>query len=117
MHRYSKIAQNVMGDLPSGKTIGDLSWGALRKTCLDGGPSHSFKWFMQHVYPEMPDVLEMSAAGSSGEVKNVATRGCIDTLGHHKSGGEVGLYPCHGSHGTQASWWREVVWHAACCIL
>ena len=101
MDEYAEIAHNVMGNLPKGNTIGDLSWGKLRKTCLNGGPSRPFKWYLENVYPEMTDVLSMSRTGSSGEIRNPKTGGCVDTMGHHSYGGQVGLYPCHGSHGTQ----------------
>jgi polypeptide N-acetylgalactosaminyltransferase len=101
MDKYAKIANNVMGDLPEGNTVGDLGWAKLRNTCLNGGPSHSFKWFLDNVYPEMMDVLAISRTGSSGQIKNPATDGCLDTMGRHSSLGEVGAYPCHGQHGTQ----------------
>jgi polypeptide N-acetylgalactosaminyltransferase len=66
MDGYAKIAHNVMGNLPDGNSIGDLSWAKLRTTCLNGGPSHTFKWFLDNVYPEMTDVLTISRMGSSG---------------------------------------------------
>ena len=100
LDEYSAIAHNVMGDLPNGKTIGDLSWGAkIRNTCINGSRSHSFAWYLKNVYPELTDVLGIAAY--NGEISNPHTQGCIDTLGNHKSGGEIGLYPCHHQHGTQ----------------
>lgn len=37
-----------------GNPIGDVSARkAIRETCLDGGPSHSFKWLLDNVYPEL----------------------------------------------------------------
>jgi len=101
MDDYAKVANNVMGNLPVGQTIGDLSWSKFKNTCLNGGPARPFKWFLDNVYPELTDVLTMSQTGSSGQIKNPHTGGCIDTMGHHSTGGEVGLYPCHGGHGTQ----------------
>eukprot|EP00040_Diaphanoeca_grandis_P036978 m.238828 g.238828 ORF g.238828 m.238828 type:complete len:615 (+) comp33730_c0_seq9:54-1898(+) len=100
LDEYAEIAHNVMGDLPKGKVIGDLSWGKkIRKTCLNGGPSHNFSWFLKNVYPEMTDVLGMSQY--TGEIRNPESHGCLDTLGHHTGGGFAGVYPCHGQHGTQ----------------
>ena len=85
----------------TGQTIGDLTWSKFKATCLNGGPAKPFKWFLENVYPELTDVLTMSQTGSTGQIKNPHTGGCIDTMGRHSTGGEVGLYPCHGAHGTQ----------------
>lgn len=79
-----------MGNLPKGKTVGDLSWGArIRNSCLNGGRSHPFSWFLKNVYPELTDVL--GAAQYNGEISNPQTGGCIDTLGNHNNGGVMGL--------------------------
>lgn len=100
LDQYSEIAHNVMGNLPKGKTVGDLGWGAkVRNHCLNGSRSHSFEWYLKNVYPELTDVL--GVAEYNGEISNAETRGCIDTLGNHNTGGVMGLYPCHHSHGTQ----------------
>eukprot|EP00041_Stephanoeca_diplocostata_P022508 m.538231 g.538231 ORF g.538231 m.538231 type:complete len:641 (-) comp22080_c0_seq5:548-2470(-) len=100
LDEYAYIANNVMGDLPPPMEIGNLSWGAnIRNHCLNGQRSHPFSWFLKNVYPEMTDV--MGIARETGEIKNAETHGCVDTLGNHNNGGTVGLYPCHGSHGTQ----------------
>ena len=46
-----------MGNLPKDKEIGDLSWGLnVKKTCLNGGPSHNFSWYLKNVYPEFTNV-------------------------------------------------------------
>jgi hypothetical protein len=57
MDEYAVIANNVMGNLPEGKSLGSLEWARLRQTCRNGGPSHSFKWLLTNVYPEFNDVL------------------------------------------------------------
>lgn len=99
LDEYARIAHNVMGDLPKGKEIGDLSWGQnIRAKCLNGGPSHNFSWFLKNVYPELTDVLGL--ARFTGDIENPLTKGCIDTLGS-SVGGHIGAYPCHGKHGTQ----------------
>eukprot|EP00039_Didymoeca_costata_P027175 m.17652 g.17652 ORF g.17652 m.17652 type:complete len:670 (+) comp6074_c0_seq2:97-2106(+) len=102
MDEYATIVNNVMGNLPDGKTLGNLSWGSeIRKTCLNGGPARPFSWFMKEIYPEMTDILGIAATSSSGAIKNTEIGGCLDTMGHHASGGVIGLYSCHGAHGTQ----------------
>lgn len=55
-----------------------------------------FKWYLEHVYPELrvPDSQDM-AFGS------IQQKGqCIDTLGHSMNG-IIGLYSCHNAGGNQ----------------
>lgn len=100
LDEYAEVAHHVMGNLPKGKTVGDLSWGSrIRNSCLNGSRSHPFSWYLKNVYPELTDVL--TSGLYNGEISNPETLGCLDTLGHHNSGGAVGIYPCHHKHGTQ----------------
>jgi polypeptide N-acetylgalactosaminyltransferase len=76
------------------KECGDLE---ERKRLRQRLHCKTFGWYLHHIYPdlEVPDdsVLEF------GEVKQGPL--CLDTLGH-MSGGDVGLYHCHGEAGNQA---------------
>ncbi|KAF0296662.1 Polypeptide N-acetylgalactosaminyltransferase 2 [Amphibalanus amphitrite] len=57
---------------------------------------HSFRWFLENVYPELkvPDAGDM-AFGSIQQGHM-----CVDTLGHIVNG-TVGLYSCHNGGGNQ----------------
>lgn len=67
---------------------------------------HSFKWYIDNIYPEL---FVPGDAVASGEIRNLGPAGdssslkmCIDSPTHksdmHK---EVGLYPCHKQGGNQ----------------
>ncbi|XP_048754364.2 polypeptide N-acetylgalactosaminyltransferase 13-like isoform X2 [Ostrea edulis] len=66
---------------------------ALRKNLK----CHSFKWYLENVYPESQMPVEYHALG---EIRNKATGQCIDSMGR-KSGEKVGLVQCHGMGGNQ----------------
>jgi len=74
--------------------IGDLT---SRKDLRDRLQCKSFRWYLETVYPESQMPLDYYYLG---EIKNVGTHNCMDTMGR-KSGEEVGLSYCHGLGGNQ----------------
>merc|ERR1712241_599144 len=75
--------------------IGDLT---SRKNLRNNLKCKSFRWYLENVYPESQMPLDYYYLG---EIKNVGTHNCMDTMGR-KSGEEVGLSYCHGMGGNQA---------------
>ncbi|BFY99016.1 hypothetical protein BsWGS_02055 [Bradybaena similaris] len=57
----------------------------------------SFRWYLEHVYPESQLPIDYH---SLGEIRNKATGLCLDTMGR-KNGENVGLERCHGQGGNQ----------------
>lgn len=57
----------------------------------------SFRWYLQHIYPESPMPLEYY---SLGEIRNVHSNMCLDTYGR-KSGENAAISVCHGLGGNQ----------------
>ncbi|CAG9824567.1 unnamed protein product [Phaedon cochleariae] len=57
----------------------------------------SFRWYLEHVYPESQMPLEYYYLG---DVRNVETRNCLDTMGR-KSGENLGMTYCHNLGGNQ----------------
>ncbi|CAG7722498.1 unnamed protein product, partial [Allacma fusca] len=89
---YFRKIGNDLGD------YGDISPRiALRKRLK----CKSFKWYIQHVYPEIfiPD-----KGYAFGEIRNVGLGGnmCLDSTMDIKNVNPVGLYLCHGQGGNQA---------------
>jgi len=74
--------------------IGDLS---SRRGLRDKLQCKSFRWYLETIYPESQMPLDYYYLG---EIKNVGTHNCMDTMGR-KSGEEVGLSYCHGLGGNQ----------------
>jgi len=74
--------------------IGDLS---PRKTLREDLKCKSFRWYLEHVYPESQMPLDYFFLG---EMRNDASHNCLDTMGR-KSGEEVGMSYCHGLGGNQ----------------
>ncbi len=56
---------------------------------------------MKNVYPELFVPNDKDMVVHQGEVRNPQLKACFDTLGATHQGTKVGLYPCHGHHGTQ----------------
>ncbi|KAK4301307.1 hypothetical protein Pmani_026542 [Petrolisthes manimaculis] len=57
----------------------------------------SFRWFLENIYPESQMPLDYYYLG---EIRNVETQSCLDTLGR-KSGENLGTSYCHGLGGNQ----------------
>ncbi|XP_069980712.1 polypeptide N-acetylgalactosaminyltransferase 5 isoform X1 [Penaeus vannamei] len=57
----------------------------------------SFRWFLENIYPESQMPLDYYYLG---EIRNVDTQSCLDTLGR-KSGENLGTSYCHGLGGNQ----------------
>lgn len=74
--------------------IGDLS---PRKALREDLKCKTFRWYLEHVYPESQMPLDYYFLG---EMRNDASHNCLDTMGR-KSGEEVGMSYCHGLGGNQ----------------
>ncbi|EEB13944.1 UDP-GalNAc:polypeptide N-acetylgalactosaminyltransferase, putative [Pediculus humanus corporis] len=57
----------------------------------------SFRWYLTNIYPESTMPLDYYFLG---DIKNVETEQCLDTMGR-KSGENVGMSYCHGYGGNQ----------------
>ncbi|KAL0120239.1 hypothetical protein PUN28_008120 [Cardiocondyla obscurior] len=57
----------------------------------------SFRWYLENIYPESPMPLDYYYLG---DVKNVETQTCLDTMGR-RTGDNVGISYCHGLGGNQ----------------
>jgi polypeptide N-acetylgalactosaminyltransferase len=75
-----------------GKDYGDVS---SRREIRKRLNCHDFKWFLDNVYPE--NFVFDENVHSYGEIRNVQTSLCMDTLGKDDNGVfELGVYSCHG---------------------
>jgi len=74
--------------------IGDLK---PRKDLRQELQCKTFRWYLEHVYPESQMPLDYFFLG---EMRNDASHNCLDTMGR-KSGEEVGMSYCHGLGGNQ----------------
>lgn len=57
----------------------------------------SFRWYLENIYPESPMPLDYYYLG---DVQNVDTQTCLDTMGR-RTGENVGISYCHGLGGNQ----------------
>uniref|UniRef100_A0A146LCQ1 Polypeptide N-acetylgalactosaminyltransferase n=1 Tax=Lygus hesperus TaxID=30085 RepID=A0A146LCQ1_LYGHE len=74
--------------------VGDVS---ERKALRERLKCKSFRWYLEHVYPESHMPLDYYYLG---EVRNVESQNCLDTLGR-KSNENVGMGYCHNLGGNQ----------------
>eukprot|EP00053_Salpingoeca_punica_P018111 m.176300 g.176300 ORF g.176300 m.176300 type:complete len:585 (-) comp17363_c1_seq1:321-2075(-) len=98
MDEFKDIVHRVMPPLPKTMSLGDVSHMMnIRKKFQ----CKSFKWYLENVYPEMFVPYDANFIVASGELRNPELNACLDTLGAKFAGSDVGVYPCHHSHGTQ----------------
>ncbi|XP_013383815.1 polypeptide N-acetylgalactosaminyltransferase 1 [Lingula anatina] len=74
--------------------VGDVT---ERKQLRERLKCKSFRWYLEHIYPESQMPLDYY---SLGEIRNKQTGQCIDTMGR-KAGEKVGVVSCHGMGGNQ----------------
>ncbi|XP_014289859.1 polypeptide N-acetylgalactosaminyltransferase 5 isoform X1 [Halyomorpha halys] len=74
--------------------VGDVS---ERKALREKLKCKSFRWYLENIYPESQMPLDYYYLG---EVKNLESQNCLDTLGR-KSSENLGMSYCHGLGGNQ----------------
>ncbi|KAL3832393.1 hypothetical protein ACJMK2_024040 [Sinanodonta woodiana] len=93
MDEYKRLFYMHRQDLLE-KDYGDVS---ERKALRESLKCHSFKWYLDNVYPEKFILDENVHAW--GMVRNPASNLCLDTLGKDdKTIFDVGLFSCQGGH-------------------
>ncbi|XP_055921703.1 polypeptide N-acetylgalactosaminyltransferase 5 isoform X1 [Eupeodes corollae] len=75
-------------------SAGDVS---ERKALRERLKCKSFKWYLEHVYPESLMPLDYYYLG---EIRNAETETCLDTMGR-KYNENIGISYCHGLGGNQ----------------
>ncbi|XP_049824738.1 polypeptide N-acetylgalactosaminyltransferase 5 isoform X2 [Aethina tumida] len=74
--------------------VGDVT---ARKELREKLKCKNFRWYLENVYPESQMPLEYYYLG---DIRNMATRNCLDTMGR-KSGENLGMTYCHNLGGNQ----------------
>jgi len=76
----------------------------------------SFKWYLQNIIPEL-EIPDKYPYGR-GDVKNLGTNSCLDTLAQNNQGGVPGLYPCHKMGTNQFFIFTKKfeIWHDSLCL-
>ena len=103
MDEYKEIVFDLMA--PAGEfDLGPLEYMRDLRTRMQCKP---FKWLLDNVYPELFVPFNQFKVVAKGEIRNVATSACFDTMGSTNIGTQVGAYPCHGQKGTQAFYFTD----------
>eukprot|EP00051_Salpingoeca_urceolata_P002861 m.53348 g.53348 ORF g.53348 m.53348 type:complete len:593 (-) comp12374_c1_seq2:136-1914(-) len=95
MDEYKEYFYEARGRIARRTQFGDISDRLALREKLQCKP---FKWYMEHVYPELRIPFKDTLA--KGAVYNPSTNQCMDTLGH-QAGSSVGMYACHNQGGNQ----------------
>ncbi|KAJ8923346.1 hypothetical protein NQ315_001904 [Exocentrus adspersus] len=74
--------------------VGDIS---ERQALREKLKCKSFRWYLENIYPESQMPLDYYYLG---DIRNVETRNCLDTMGR-KSGENLGMTYCHHLGGNQ----------------
>ena len=112
MDDYKQIFYSFRANLDP-KSGGDVS---ERKALRKRLGCKSFKWYLQEVIPEL-EIPEKYPFGR-GDVRNLGTDSCLDTLAQNNAGGKPGLYPCHRMGTNQFFIYtrKYEFWHDDLCI-
>ncbi|XP_054166149.1 polypeptide N-acetylgalactosaminyltransferase 13-like [Oppia nitens] len=78
-----------------GADMGDTKY---RKQIQKDLKCKNFRWYLDNIYPES---LMPYKYYTLGEIKNIYTNKCLDTMKKKKSGEKVSMITCHGSAGNQ----------------
>lgn len=112
MDEYKQIFYAMRPQLKD-RSYGDVS---ERKALREKLKCKNFKWYLQNVIPEL-DIPDMYPYGR-GEVRNLGTDQCLDTLAKNEPGGEPGMYMCHGMGNNQFFMYtkKNEFWHDDLCL-
>lgn len=112
MDEYKDIYYAMRPQL-KGRSFGDIS---ERKVLREKLNCKSFKWYLTNVIPEL-DVPDMYPYGR-GEVRNLETNQCLDTMAKNEPGGQPGMYMCHGMGNNQFFMFtkKQEFWHDDLCL-
>lgn len=112
MDEYKQIFYAMRPQL-KGKSFGDIT---ERKALRKKLNCKSFKWYLENIIPELgiPDLYPYGR----GEVRNLGTNQCLDTLAKNEPGGEPGMYMCHGMGNNQFFMYtkKHEFWHDELCL-